>query len=178
MVAVAAASGAGYQASREISMPGTLNFKKVAKTIKIFLVAQVGLVAMLVYMAVLFQQKFQALGRPDRFVSAVLWSCVVQLALFYPIFKFSGKEADRDLQLTATNLNNEEVKALTKKKRYSDIAKFSVFCFFTMFILQAPSHPSFLSVLYFSFILTILTYLQCYNFAAKKLIKAGTSARV
>ena len=159
-------------------MPGTLNYKKVAKTIKIFAVAQVGLVAMLVYMAILFQGKFRAIGRVEGFAYAIIVSFVIQMTLFYPIYKFSGKEAERDLSLTATNLSTEEIKALSKKKRYSDIIKFSVFCFFTMFILQAPSIPLILSVLYFSFILTILTYLQCYKFAARKLMKQHTAPKV
>jgi len=159
-------------------MPGTTNFKKVARTIKIFAVAQVGLVAMLVYMAILFQEKFRTTGRGSGFTYAVVASFVIQMLFFYPINKFSGKEAERDLTLTSTNLGKDEIKALSKKKRYSDIIKFSVFCFFTMFILQAPSVPLVLSVLYFTFILTILTYLQCYNFAAKKLMKQGSAPRV
>jgi len=159
-------------------MPGTLNFKKVAKTIKIFAVAQVGLIAMLVYVALLFQKQFLADNRTDYFMYSVIASFLIQLALFYPIYKFSGKEAERDLSLTSSNLNTEEIKVLSKKKRYSDIIKFSVFCFYTMFILQAPSIPLILSVLYFSFILTILSYLQCYNFAAKKLMKQGSAPRV
>ena len=159
-------------------MPGTLNFKRVARTIKIFAVAQLGLVAMLVYMAILFQEKFRIIGKADGFMYAVIISLVFQLVIFYPINKFSGKEAERDLSLTSTNLGKEEIKALSKKKRYSDIAKFSVFCFFTMFILQAPSIPFILSILYFSFILTVLSYLQCYNFAAKKVMKQHTAQRV
>lgn len=152
-------------------MSGTLNYQKVAKTIKIFAVAQFALVLMLVYMAIQFQEKFRLIGRPDRFMHAVLASFVVQMLLFYPIYKFSGKEAERDLALSSSNLTAEDLKATTKKKRYSDIIKASVFFFFGMFILQAPGTPVVLSVLYFSFILTILSYLQCYNFAAKKLVK-------
>jgi len=160
-------------------MPGTLNFKKVAKTIKIFAFAQVGLMAMLVYVAMLFQKQFLADNRTDYFMYSVIASFLIQLALFYPIYKFSGKEAERDLFLTSSNLNTEEIKVLSKKKRYSDIIKFSVFCFYTMFILQAPGKNApgnhlVLIVLYFSFILTVLTYLQCYNFAAKKFMKQGT----
>lgn len=158
-------------------MPGTLNFKKVGRTIKIFAVAQLGLVAMLVYMAILFQEKFRINGKANGFMYAVIATFVIQLAIFYPINKFAAKEAERDLSLTSTNLSNDEIKALSKKKRYSDIIKFSVFCFYTMFILQAPSIPLILSVLYFSFILTILTYLQCYNFAAKRLIKESTTPK-
>jgi Mn2+/Fe2+ NRAMP family transporter len=158
-------------------MPGTLNYKKVGRTIRIFAVAQAGLIAMLVYMAILFQGKFRVMGRTDSFMYGVIASVIIQLAIFYPIYKFSGKEAERDLSLTSTNLSTEEIKALSKKKRYSDIIKFSVFCFFTMFILQAPAVPLILSVLYYSFILTVLTYLQCYNFAAKKLMRQGTAPR-
>jgi len=158
-------------------MPGTLNFKKVGRTIKIFAVAQLGLVAMLVYMAILFQEKFRINGKPNSFMYAVIGTFVIQLAIFYPINKFAAKEAERDLSLTSTNLGNDEIKALSKKKRYSDIIKFSVFLFYSMFILQAPSIPLILSVLYFSFILTVLTYLQCYNFAAKRLIKENTTPK-
>jgi hypothetical protein len=158
-------------------MPGTLNFKKVGRTIKIFAVAQLGLVAMLVYMAILFQEKFRINGKPNSFMYAVIGTFVIQLAIFYPINKFAAKEAERDLSLTSTNLGNDEIKALSKKKRYSDIIKFSVFLFYSMFILQAPSIPLILSVLYFSFILTVLTYLQCYNFAAKRLIKENTTSK-
>lgn len=160
-------------------MPGTLNFKKVAKTIKIFAFAQVGLMAMLIYVAMLFQKQFLVDNRSDYFMYSVIASFLVQCVLFYPIYKFSAKESERDLSLTASNLNTEEIKVLSKKKRYSDIIKFSVFCFYTMFILQAPGKNApgshlVLIVLYFSFILTVLTYLQCYNFAAKKLMKQGT----
>jgi Sec-independent protein secretion pathway component TatC len=158
-------------------MPGTLNFNKVGKTIKIFAVAQLGMVAMLVYMAILLQEKLGRLGKENGFLQAVIATFVIQLALFYPINRFASREAERDLSLTAINLSNEELKALSKKKRFGDIIKSSVFCFFGAFIVMAPTDPtnalvvSAQSVLLFSFILTILTYLQCYNFAAKRLMK-------
>lgn len=152
-------------------MADTAKFKKIARTIKIFAVAQVVLVAMLIYMAILFQQKMQMAGMPQRFMHAVIATIVIQLLLFYPISKFSGNEVVRDLALTSGSLSDQELKALLKKKRMSDIIKGAVFCFFAMFILQAPNTPIVLSVLYFSFILTILSYLQCYNFAAKRLMK-------
>ena len=158
-------------------MAGNTNVQKLTKTIKIFAVAQVGLVAMLVYMAILFQGKFRLIGRPEGFMYSVILSFLVQLTLIYPLFKFSGNEAERDLALTSGSLTPEELKALTKKKRMSDIIKGSVFFFFAMFILQAPGIPLILSVLYFTFVLTILTYLQCYNFAAKKLMRQDTGSR-
>ncbi|GFO67620.1 hypothetical protein GMLC_11990 [Geomonas limicola] len=152
-------------------MADTTRYQKIAKTIKIFAMAQGALILMLVYMAVQFQAKFQALGIPGRFMNAVVASFVIQMVLFYPIYRFASKEVERDLAMSTSNLSSEELKAYTKKKRMGDIVKVSVFFFFGMFILQAPSIPIVLSVLYFSFVLTVLSYLQCYNFAAKKLMR-------
>jgi len=152
-------------------MQASVDFKRIGRTIKIFAVAQFGLVAMLVYMAILFQQKLRLIGRSHNFLQAVIVTLVIQLALFYPINKFAGKEVERDLALTGTGLSKEELKALTKKKRMADVIKGAVLGFFGMFIAKAPGDPLVLSVLFFSFILTILTYLQCYNFAAKRLMK-------
>jgi len=149
-------------------MPDTTKYQKIGKTIKIFAVAQFALVLMLAYMAVQFQASFQAQGIPGRFMNGVVASFVIQMLLFYPIYRFSANEVARDLALTAGDLTAVQLKELGKKKRYSDIAKASVFFFFGMFILQAPKALIVLSVLYFSFILTVLSYLQCYNFAAKK----------
>jgi hypothetical protein len=153
-------------------MPDTLDFKKVSKNIKIFAVVQFGLVALLVYMAVNFQMALRRRGLEFRFMHGVIVAFVIQLALFYPIYKFAAKDADRDLTLTGSNLTKEEVKAFSKKKRFSDIIKISTIGFFVTFIMAAPANSPFvLSVIYYSFILTILTYLQCYNFAAKKLMR-------
>lgn len=151
-------------------MPSTSNNKKVSKTIRIFAVVQIGLVAMLVYMAVNFQEKLRLLGRANNFMQGVIAAAIIQLVIFYPISKFATKEAGRDLSSTG-NLTKEELKAFSKKKRYSDIIKMSTFGFFVIFIVAAPGDPLVMSVIYYSFILTILTYLQCYNFAAKRLMK-------
>ena len=150
-------------------MTSTTDFKKINKSIKIFAVVQFGLVVLLVGMAILFQAQL----RNDQFIRGVLATFVIQLAMFYPIYKFSSKEADRDLYLNGTNLTKDEVKVFTKKKRYADIIKTSTFGFFIIFLLVVPRVPMVLSIIYYSFILTILTYLQTYNFAAKKLMARG-----
>jgi len=152
-------------------MTGTLDFKKINKTMKIFAAVQFGLVALLVFTAVNFQEKLRMLGRGQQFMGAVTATFVIQLALFYPIFKFAAKEADRDFSLIGRTLDKEEMKAFSKRKRWADIIKMSTFGFFVIFMLAAPGDPLVLSVIFYSFILTILTYLQCYNFAAKKLRK-------
>lgn len=150
-------------------MTNALDFRKMNKTIKIFGVVQFGLVALLVYMAVNFQEKLRMAGREFRFMHGVLAAFAFQLMLFYPIYKFAGKEAERDLTLTAPKLSKPEMDSLAKQKKWSDIIKIATLGFFVVFVMAAPSDPFILSIIYYSFILTILTYLQCYNFAARKL---------
>jgi hypothetical protein len=154
----------------------TLDLKRTSKTIKIFAVVQFGLVALLAYTAFEFQQRLLMLGRGNNFMYAVIAASLVQLLLFFPIKKFAAKEADRDLYLATTTVSKEEMKAFSKKKRFSDIIKMSTFSFFVIFLVAAPGDPFVLSVIYYSFILTILSYLQCYNFAAKKLMKERSNA--
>lgn len=152
------------------------DFKRIRKTIKIFAVVQIGLMALLAFVAVNFQAKLNAIGRGRNFMQGVVAAFVIQVILFYPIYRFALKEADRDLSLIG-NLSKEEVKAVGKKKRFADIVKISVFGFFVVFILAAPADPMVLSILFYSFILTILTYLQCYNFASRKLMKEQSAAK-
>lgn len=152
-------------------MAVSLDLKKINKTIKIFAIAQFGLIALLIYTAVNFQNKLQMVGRGQQFMVTVIAAFVIQLVAFYPIFKFAGKEADRDFSLIGRTLDKEETKAFTKKKRWADVIKMSVFGFYFIFMVAAPTDPVVLSVIYYSFVLTILTYLQSYNFSAKKLAK-------
>jgi len=152
-------------------MTGTLDFKKINKTIKIFAVVQFGLVALLIFTAVNFQEKLRMVGRGHQFMGGVTATFVIQLLLFYPIFKFAAKEAGRDFALVGRTLSKEEIKEFSKKKRWADSFKMAAFGFFVIFMLAAPADPLVLSVIFYSFILTILTYLQCYNFAVKKLKK-------
>lgn len=152
-------------------MTNVQDFKRINKTVKIFTVVQCVLVALLVFMAMNFQAKLQAVGRAPRFMSGVIAAFVVQMLLFYPIFRFASKEADRDVSLVGKTLTQEETKEFIKKKRWADVIKMSTFGFYIIFILAAPADPFVLSVIFYSFILTILTYLQCYNFIVKKLKK-------
>ena len=153
-------------------MAKNLNTSKISKTMKIFSAVQFGLVALLVYMAVNFQHKLALMGRANNFMYGVIAASVIQLMLFFPIKQFAAKEADRDLYLASAVLTKEEVKVYTKKKRWSDIVKMATFSFFIIFFLALKTNdPLILSVTYYTFVLTILTYLQCYNFAAKRLVK-------
>ncbi|MBJ6798642.1 hypothetical protein [Geomonas propionica] len=154
-------------------MAAFLDLKKINKTIKIFAVAQFGLIAILIYTAINFQQRLQAVGRGYRFMNGVIYAFVIQLLFFYPIFKFAGKEADRDFTLVGKIPTPEEGKAFAKKKRWADIIKISVMSFYFIFAVAAPADPFILSVIIYSFLLTVLTYLQCYSAAMKKLSRTA-----
>lgn len=155
-------------------MAVTMDLKKINKTIRIFAVAQAGLMALLIFMAVNFQQRFQMLGKGPQFMSGVVVAFVIQMLVLYPIYTFAAKEAGRDFSLIGRDLNPEETKAFAKKKRWADAIKMSVFGFYFIFILALKTdHPLILSVIYYSFILTILSYLQSYNFAAKRLARGA-----
>jgi hypothetical protein len=153
------------------TMANSFDFKKLRRLITIYGVVQIFLLLLLVYMALNFQAGLQAEGRPQRFMHSVLATLVIQLALFYPINKFASSEAKREIDTCATKLTPEEQKALRNKRLFGDVIKSAVFIFFITFILRAPKDRFVLSLIFFSFILTTLSYFQCYNFAAKKWMK-------
>lgn len=149
-------------------MTKSFEFKRLRKLIMIYGVVQLFLLAILIYMAINFQAGLQAEGRPQRFLHSVVATLVIQLALFYPIRRLAAREADREIQACAVGLSAEELKALRSKRMLGDVIKTAVIIFFITFILRAPQDRFFLSILFFSFILTCLSYFQCYNFAAKQ----------
>ncbi|HTG81502.1 MAG TPA: hypothetical protein VL949_06135, partial [Geobacteraceae bacterium] len=75
------------------------------------------------------------------------------------------------VEACAAGLGAEELKAFRSKRMVGDVIKSAIFIFFITFIYKAPQDRFIISILYFSFILTFLSYFQCYNFAAKRLMK-------
>jgi len=146
-------------------MAKVFDFKKQRIFIKIFGVAQVFLIGLLVYMAVLFQSALQ-----QRFINSVVATLVIQLALFYPIYRFATREATRDIEASAVGLTFDELKGFRTKRMISDTCKWAYFIFFVVFAYKVKL-PFMLSIIIFTFILTTLSYLQCYNFVAKRLMK-------
>ena len=142
------------------------DFKKQRTFIKIYGIAQIFLIGLLVYMAVYFQAALQ-----QRFMNSVLVSLVIQLALFYPVYRYAAREANRDIETTAVGLTGDELKKFRTSRLISDTCKWAYFIFFAVFAFKAPKVPFILSVIIFSFILTTLSYLQCYNFVAKRQMK-------
>ena len=147
-------------------MSARFDFKKLHRFIMIYAVVQVVLVLLLVYMAMSFQVSLQ-----QRFLTSVIASLVIQLALFYPIWKFAGREAAREVDACEIGLDAEKLKAMRTKRTIGDVVKSGVFIFFITFIIKAPDNRFILSTIYFTFILTFLSYFQCFNFAAKREMK-------
>lgn len=147
-------------------MAKAFDFKKQRLFIKIYVVAQVFLIALLVYMAVHFQSVLQ-----QRFMNSVVATLLLQLALFYPVYRFAAREANREIESCAIGLTVDELKTFRTKRMISDTCKWAYFLFFATFVYKAPKVPFLLSIIIFSFILTTLTYFQCYNFVARRLMK-------
>ena len=147
------------------------DFKKLSTFIKIYGIAQVFLIGLLVYMAIYFQAGLQAEGMPQRFFKCIIASFLIQLALFYPINRFAASEAEREIDSSLVGLSAEELKAFRNKRMLGDTIKWAVFIFYIIFFYKAPQNKTILCVTFFSFILTVLTYLQCFNFSAKRRMK-------
>ena len=147
------------------------DFKRLKRLITIYAVVQVFLAALLIYMAVNFQANLTAEGRPQRFLHSVVVTLVLQLVLFYPLSRFAAKEAEREVESCASALSEEDVKSLRSKRIVGDSIKTAIFIFFITFIYKAPRDSFILSIIFFTFILTFLSYFQCYNFTAKRLMR-------
>ena len=148
-------------------MAAAYDFTKLRKMLTIQLVVQIVLVMLLVAVSLLFQQKIA-----DRFLSCVVVSLLIQVGLFFPLKNLTAREVSREIGSSALGLTSADLQLLRRKRVIADIIKSSVFLFFVIFIYRLPEKPVILSIAYFSFILTCLTYFQCFNFTAKREMKA------
>lgn len=154
-------------------MSTVFDFKKLRRMIMVYAVVQVVLVVLLLTVALKFQA---ALG--PLFWKSVVITMVIQLVNFYPLYLFAGKEARREIAAVAVDLTAEEQKAIRQKRLVGDVIKMAVFAFFVIFAYSAPTTGSVQanrfvqSLIFFNFILTYLAYFQCFNFVARKEMKA------
>ena len=153
-------------------MEKSYDFGKLRKLITIYYVVQAFLVGLLVYVGVGFQMKMRSIGRPDQFTKSALAALALQLVLFFLINRFARSEAEREVESSAAPVTTEQQGAFRKKRLVGDFIKAGVFVFFVTFIMRAPDVPLVQCTLFITFILTFLSYFQCYNFAAKRLMKA------
>jgi len=148
-------------------MSNGFDFKKLRRLIMIYAVVQVILVALLLYFALLFQATLGPL-----FWKSIIFTLVIQLVNFYAVNLFATREARREVAAVAIGLTPEELKAQRQQRLTGDIIKMAVFGFFLVFAYKAPARPFIQSLIFFNFILTYLTYFQCFNFAAKREMKS------
>jgi hypothetical protein len=153
-------------------MTAAFDFTRLRRTITIYVVVQAVLILILIYMALNFQTGLRLEGHPQRFLHSIVVTFILQLILFYPINKFADRQAKRDVESCATGLKPEEMKALRGKRMVGDIIKIGIIIFYVTFVLKMPPNKFFLSIAYFSFILTPLTYFQCFNFSARRHMRA------
>ncbi len=139
------------------------DYSRLRKLLKIYLAVQIGLVLLLIYMAVILQS-----GLQQRFIRSIAVTLVVQIAIFFPMKKLAGKEANREIEACEPDLDGDKLKSLRNRRMFADVVKMAVIIFFVTFILKAPNNIFILSILYFSFILTVLSYFQCVSFALRQ----------
>jgi len=106
------------------------------------------------------------------FLNSIIRVVVIQLILFYPVYKFALGDAQREVATAAVGLTPDEQQALRRKRVFSDILKGALIIFFFTFSLRAPAAPQIQFMILAVFLLSYLTYFQCFNYAAKKLMKA------
>ncbi|MBE2886506.1 hypothetical protein [Geobacter anodireducens] len=106
------------------------------------------------------------------FMNSVIRVVVLQLILFYPVYKLAASDAEREVASAATGLAADEMQALRRKRVFSDILKGALIIFFFTFILRAPGAPQIQFSILAVFLLSYLAYFQCFNSVAKRLMRA------
>lgn len=142
--------------------------RRLRRTLLIHRIVQILLCVLLIYMALHFQQLFAAKGMPHVFRNSLLATLLLQFVLFFPLRSFADKEARRELAAAAMRVTVEQQKQLRHQRLFGDILKGAVFLGFSAFILIAPPVTFVLSTALFCFIVTVVTYLQCFNFVVRR----------
>jgi len=149
-------------------------FKRLRRTIIIFRVVQALLLGLLVFMALNFQQIFYMGGKPELFFSSITAALVIQLILFYPVYRLAKRDAGVEFESSAIGLTAEDLKAFRKKRLLGDLWKFAGITFYVSFVVFvpdakiAPGVSPVLATTIFSFLMSGLAYFQCFNYSAKK----------
>ncbi|MDD2850341.1 MAG: hypothetical protein PHY09_00375 [Desulfuromonadaceae bacterium] len=155
-----------------------LDFKKLNRQMMVYRIVQTMLTGLLIVLALLFQSRFAAIGKPDQFYSSVVAAVVVQLLLLWPVYKLAWRDAGVEIEGIMPNLKPDQLAALRKKRLIGDLWKFCGVSFFIAFVALQPDAKKgvgaliFLAATLFSFLLTCLMYFQCFNFSANKRIKS------
>ncbi|QEM69610.1 hypothetical protein FO488_16600 [Geobacter sp. FeAm09] len=153
--------------------------KRVNRTVMVYRVVQVALLALLGYMAFNFQRLFALRGRPDQFITSIVVAIVVQVLIIYPVYRLAWRDAGIEIEGSVPGLSGEQVAALRRKRLMGDLWKSCAVIFFLTFVVLAPDQtktkaaPLVLSGILFSFLFACLAYFQCFNFSVRKRMKQG-----
>lgn len=148
-------------------MAQAFDFTRLRRLTMIHAVVQIFLLILLAGSAYVFLAKAPSASVLGSIVRVV----VIQLALFYPIYKFAGADAEREVASSAPGLTADEQNALRRKRVFSDIVKGAIFIFFVVFALRAPGAAPVQFMILSLFLLSYLCYFQCFNQVAKRLMK-------
>ena len=99
-------------------MPSGFDFKKLRRLIKIYAVVQIALVALLLYVALLFQTNLGPL-----FWKSILITLVIQLVNFYPVNLFATREARREVAAPARIDRDRRAWDTRGRERSSDLKR-------------------------------------------------------
>lgn len=150
------------------------NLTRLKRLTIIYRLIQVALLGLFMFMAYNFMQLFAKLGTPDYFFKALIISVIIQLVLLYPAWLLAGRDLEVEVEAGLSDATPEQLVKLRRKRLLGDLWKISALGFFIMFIIMAPDANKgrgaslFLAAAYFSFLLTTLTYLQCFNLRASR----------
>lgn len=156
----------------------SFDFKRLKRSMMIYRIVQTLLLALLVYVAIIFQSNFALLGKPEKFMASIIAAIIVQLLLIYPIYRLAWRDAGVEIEGCAAGLSVEMATALRKKRLLGDLWKFCGVGFFIVFVYLIPDArkasgaAQVLAITLFSFLLMCLSYFQCFNFSAKKQMKS------
>jgi len=142
--------------------------RRLQRTLLIHRIMQILLCILLIYMALHFQQLFLARGMPQVFRNSLLTTLLLQFIVFLPLHRFANREARRALAAAARQVTAEQQRQLRQQRLFGDILKGAVFLGFAVFIIIAPPATVVLSTAFFCFIVTVVTYLQCFNYSVRR----------
>ena len=154
----------------------TVAIRRLQRTLLIHRVVQLLLCALLIYMALHFQQLFLAKGEPHIFRNSLLATLLIEFVLFFPLRRFASNEAQREFAAAAAQVTVEQQQRLRQQRLFGDTLKGAVFLGYTAFILISPPATFVLCTAFFCFIVTVITYLQCFSFAVHKELASQAAA--
>lgn len=150
------------------------DFTRLKRLSIIYMVVQVGLFGLLLFMSYNFMLVFARYGIQNAFLKSFGIAVGIQLLLMYPAWWLSRQDVEIEIEGALVGITPEQQVALRRKRMIGDIWKLSALGAFVVFVAMAPGVDKgrgaslVLAIAYFAFLLTALTYFQCFNFVARR----------